>query len=220
MRKICPVARASTLHCEPQQRKKMMEKSVFIVDDDDAVLDSIKELVESVGLIAMTYSSPQTFLDFFQPEYSGCLVLDVRMAEMSGLELHKKLIAMQAKIPVIFITGHGDVPMAVAALQNGATDFLQKPYRDQDLLDAINKAMSRSDTAMTDGFDERLAMLTSRELEVYEKLLDGSSSKMIARDLDVSPRTIDAHRHNLLHKLRFNSVKDLIVQRMTLDRDR
>jgi FixJ family two-component response regulator len=139
---------------------------------------------------------------------------------MSGLELHEKMIAMQAKIPVIFITGHGDVPMAVKALQNGAADFLQKPYRDQDLLDAINKAMAQRDTAITDDFDQRLASLTSRELEVYEKILDGSSSKVIARELDVSPRTIDAHRHNLLQKLRVDSVKDLIVYLMGLGRDR
>jgi FixJ family two-component response regulator len=126
---------------------------------------------------------------------------------------------MQAKIPVIFITGHGDVPMAVTALQNGAADFLQKPYRDQDLLDGINKAMAQSEAEIIDDFDERLANLTSRELEVYEKLLEGSSSKEIARYLDISPRTIDAHRHNLLHKLDFGSVKDLIVHRMGLGQD-
>ena len=193
---------------------------MFVVDDDEAVLDSIKELVESVGLSVKIYSSPRAFLDFFQPEYTGCLVLDVRMAEMSGLDVQKKLIAMQAKIPVIFITGHGDVPMAVTALQNGATDFLQKPYRDQDLLDGINKAMTQNGAELTDDFDERLVSLTSRELEVYEKLLKGSSSKQIARHLDISPRTIDAHRHNLLHKLGFGSVKDLIVYRMSLGQDR
>ena len=194
--------------------------SVYIVDDDEAVLDSIKELVESVGLTAKTYASPTAFLDFFQPEYSGCVVLDVRMAEMSGLDVQRRLVAMQASIPVIFITGHGDVPMAVTALQNGAADFIQKPYRDQDLLDGINKAMTHSGIEAEDDFEMHLTNLTSRELEVYEKLLVGSSSKQIGRDLGVSPRTVDAHRHNLLQKLGFDSVKDLIVRKIALQRER
>ena len=137
-----------------------------------------------------------------------------------GLEVQKKLTAMQARIPVIFITGHGDVPMAVTALQNGAVDFIQKPYREQDLLDAINKAMAQSESANVDDFDQHLAGLTSRELEVYEKLLHGSSSKQIAMDLGVSPRTVDAHRHNLLQKLGFGSVKDLIVHRAARNQQR
>ena len=198
--------------------KELEGKRVFVVDDDEAVLDSVKELVESVGLVAKTFTSPKTFLEYFRPEYTGCLVLDVRMAEMSGLDLQQELNALQAKIPIIFITGHGDVPMAVQALQNGAADFIQKPYRDQHLLDGINKAMARSEAVIDNDFDDKLARLTSRELEVYEKLLDGSSSKNIARVLDVSPRTIDAHRHNLLHKLGFDSVKDLIVDRLGRDR--
>ena len=195
-------------------------KIVYIVDDDEAVLDSIKELVESVGLAARTYASPTIFLESFQPEYTGCLVLDVRMAEMSGLDVQRRLVAMQASIPVIFVTGHGDVPMAVTALQNGAVDFIQKPYRDQDLLDGINKAMTHSEPDSEDDFERHLTDLTSRELEVYEKLLEGSSSKQIGRDLGVSPRTVDAHRHNLLQKLGFDSVKDLIVRRVALQRDR
>lgn len=197
---------------------KKQGKIVFVVDDDEAVLDSIKELVESVGLVAQTYTSPKAFLESFRVESSGCLVLDIRMAEMSGLDVQKELTARQAKIPVIFITGHGDVPMAVQALKNGAADFIQKPYRDQDLLDSINTALAHSEAAIDGDLDRRLSKLTSRELEVYEKLLDGSSSKKIARDLDVSPRTIDAHRHNLLHKLGFDSVKELIVARMRRDR--
>jgi FixJ family two-component response regulator len=142
------------------------------------------------------------------------------MAEMSGLDVQRKLVDMQASIPVIFITGHGDVPMAVTALQNGAADFIQKPYRDQDLLDGINKAMTQSGAEAEDDFEVHLTDLTSRELEVYEKLLVGSSSKQIGRDLGVSPRTVDAHRHNLLQKLGFDSVKDLIVRKIALDRDR
>ena len=191
---------------------------VSIVDDDEAVLDSIKELVESVGLVAQTHTSPKAFLESYRPEYSGCLVLDVRMAEMSGLEVQKELKARQVQIPVIFITGHGDVPMAVQALKDGAADFIQKPYRDQDLLDSINNALAHREAAVDCDYNSKLSNLTSRELEVYDKLLDGSSSKSIARDLDVSPRTIDAHRHNLLHKLGFDSVKDLIVDRIGRNR--
>ena len=118
------------------------EQTVFIVDDDAAVCDSIQELVESVGMHAESYDSGQAFLDHYQPERSGCLVLDVRMAEMSGLVLQEKLDTLGATIPVIIITGHADVPMAVHALKAGAVDFVQKPYRNQLLLDSINNALA------------------------------------------------------------------------------
>ncbi len=193
----------------------MQEQSVFIIDDDAAVRDSIRELVESVGLHAVTYTSAKTFLDDFQPGRSGCLVLDVRMAGMSGLALQQKLNERGARVPVIIITGHGDVPMAVQAMKMGAADFIQKPYRDQLLLDSINSALeadaaARRLSAREDTLEQRLATLTEREREVLDTLRTGASSKQIARELDISPRTVEAHRQNVLRKLGAASARDLI----------
>ena len=148
-------------------RMKEEQQTVFIVDDDEAVRDSVAELVESVGLQAECYASAPAFLDAFEPVRPGCLVLDVRMAEMSGLVLQERLNALGARIPVIVLTGHGDVPMAVQALKAGAVDFLQKPYREQALLDSINAALSldaaaRDSSAAADNYDRSLAALTER----------------------------------------------------------
>ena len=195
----------------------MQEQTVFVVDDDAAVRDSIKELVESVSLQAEVYESALAFLYAFDPRRPGCLVLDVRMAEMSGLVLQDRLNMMQASIPVIVITGHGDVPMAVQAMRNGAVDFIQKPYREQALLDSVNAALNRDaaarrSTSAADDFEERLASLTEREREVLDQVLSGSTSKEIARELCVSPRTVEAHRKNLLRKLEIGTVKELMLR--------
>jgi FixJ family two-component response regulator len=192
------------------------EQTVFIVDDDAAVCDSIQELVESVGLRAEGYASGQAFLNHYQPERSGCLVLDVRMAEMSGLVLQEKLNTLGATIPVIIITGHADVPMAVHALKAGAVDFVQKPYRNQLLLDSINNALAMDAIARRSldesrNHDRQLATLTKREQEVLDKLLAGSISKQIARELEISTRTVESHRQNLLRKLGVGSVKELML---------
>jgi len=190
--------------------------TVFIVDDDDAVRDSITELVESIGLSAESYASPLAFLEALEPGRPGCLVLDVRMAEMSGLALQKYLTDTDATLPVIMLTGHGDVPMAVEAMRNGALDFIQKPYREQTLLDSINGALlknaedRRSDES-NDDLQLRLATLTEREREVFELLRHGSSSKLIAKVLEISPRTVETHRHHVLSKLGVSSVKDLML---------
>ena len=194
----------------------MKRQTVFIVDDDAAVCDSIQELVESVGLRAESFASGQAFLDHYQPEHSGCLVLDVRMAEMSGLLLQEKLNALGASIPVIIITGHADVPMAVHALKAGAVDFVQKPYRNQLLLDSINNALTMDTIARrsldeSQNHDRQLATLTKREQEVLDKLLAGNISKQIARELGISTRTVEAHRQNLLRKLGVGSVKELML---------
>jgi len=189
--------------------------TVFVVDDDAAVRDSIAELVESVGLRAEAYASAPAFLAAFRPERAGCLVLDVRMAEMSGLALQHKLNGLGAALPVIVLTGHGDVPIAVEAMKAGALDFLQKPYREQDLLDSINAALSqdadaRRSKAGAESYEQRLATLTEREREVLEHLLAGRTSKEIARTLAISPRTAEAHRHNLLQKFGAGSAKELM----------
>ena len=194
----------------------MKRQTVFIVDDDAVVCDSIQELVESVGLHAECYTSGQAFLEHYQTERSGCLVLDVRMAEMSGLVLQERLNMMDATIPVIIITGHADVPMAVHALKAGAVDFVQKPYRNQLLLDSINNALtidaiarrSREDSKLC---DRQLATLTKREQEGLDKLLAGSISRQIARELGISTRTVEAHRQSLLRKLGVGSVKELML---------
>ena len=200
----------------------MQEQTVFVVDDDAAVRDSIKELVESVGLQAEGYDSALAFLDAFESQRPGCLVLDVRMAEMSGLVLQERLNELEASIPVILLTGHGDVPMAVQAMRSGAVDFIQKPYREQALLDSINAALTtdaaarRSSVAMDD-IEQRLSSLTGREREVLDQILSGLTGKEIARELGVSPRTVEAHRKNLLHKLGIATAKALILRFTSLE---
>jgi two-component system response regulator DctR len=195
----------------------MQEQTVFVVDDDAAVRDSIKELVESVGLQAKGYDSALAFLDTFDPQRTGCLVLDVRMAEMSGLVLQERLNELEARIPVIVLTGHGDIPMAVQSLRSGAVDFIQKPYREQALLDSINAALAldidaRHSSSAANDIEQRLSTLTDREREVLGQILSGLTSKEIARVLEVSPRTVDAHRKNLLRKLGIGSVKELMLR--------
>jgi FixJ family two-component response regulator len=196
------------------------QQTVFVVDDDAAVRDSIVELVESIGLKAKGYASAPAFLEAFRPGLVGCLVLDVRMAGMSGLVLQQRLKALGARIPTIVLTGHGDVPMAVEALKAGAVDFLQKPYREQALLDSINAALSveateRRSSAAADAFAHCVATLTVREREVLDHMLSGKASKEIARSLAISPRTAEAHRRNLLRKFGVGSAKELLLQMST-----
>jgi len=151
----------------------MVAPTVFIVDDDRGVRNSIRELLISVGLAVETFESAQSFLDAFDTARPGCLVLDVRMARMSGLALEAKLSEMGADIPIVFISGHGDISMAVSAIKRGAVDFVPKPYQEQQLLDAVNEALRRDELRRTEpldtsGFSERLQMLTSREQEVLD----------------------------------------------------
>jgi len=200
----------------------MQAQTVFVVDDDAAVRDSIKELVESVGLQAESYDSALAFLDAFESQRPGCLVLDVRMGEMSGLVLQERLNGLEASIPVILLTGHGDVPMAVQAMRSGAVDFIQKPYREQALLDSINAALAmdaaaRRSSVATDDIEQRLSSLTGREREVLDQILSGLTSKEIARELGVSPRTVEAHRKNLLRKLGIATVKVLMLRFNSLE---
>ena len=199
----------------------MTEPTVFIVDDDEAVRDSIAELVGSVGLARETYASAQAFLEVFDPRRPGCLVLDVRMAHMSGPALQERLNAMGARIPIVFISGHGDIAVAVKTIKAGAVDFVQKPYREQQLLDSINEALQRDAAARraagcTARFAERLATLTEREREVMDLVVKGLSSKVIAKTLGISYRTVELHRSHILEKLGVRSVAELI--RIALER--
>ncbi len=193
----------------------MSEPTVFIVDDDAAVLDSIVELVTSVGLKAATFRSAQEFRASFKPEQPGCLVLDVRMAHISGPALQEELNAIGARIPIVFISAHADISVAIKTIKAGAVDFVQKPYREQQLLDSINEAL-RSDAAARqasssgEGFAERLAALTDRERDVLDRVVNGLSSKAIARELDISYRTVELHRSHIMEKLQVRSVAELI----------
>jgi two-component system response regulator DctR len=193
----------------------MLEPTVFVVDDDRGVRNSIRELLISVGLAVETFESAQSFLDAFDAARPGCLVLDVRMAHMSGLVLEGKLAEMGADIPIVFISGHGDISMAVGAVKRGAVDFVPKPYQEQHLLDAVNEALRRDALARAtplddNGVTERLQMLTSREREVLDLALKGHSCKMIARELGISHRTVELHRSHLLEKLGVASVTELL----------
>lgn len=191
-----------------------IEQTVYIVDDDDAVRDSIYELVDSVGLKADTYSNAADFLNNYDINAHGCLVLDVRMAMMSGLELQKKLNDLNSTLPIIFISGHGDIPMAVDAIKAGAFDFIQKPYREQSLLEIINSALLKDAEAHdkllnNESIEERLASLTPREREVADLLVEGNNTKQVARILDISPRTVEIHRQKILKKLAVHSVVEM-----------
>lgn len=197
--------------------------TVFVVDDDDAVRTSLRLLLKSVGLPVETFGSAQEFLDSFDADRAGCLVLDIRMPGMSGLELQLKLNEMHAIAPIVFITGHGDVPMAVEAMQHGAVDFIQKPFRDQDLIDRINQALEK-DRENRDGLRERdairnrIGQLTPREREVLDLVTKGKANKVIAGDLDVSQRTVEIHRARVMEKMGASSLAHLV--RMVIEAGR
>jgi two-component system response regulator FixJ len=201
----------------------MKERSpvVFIVDDDEAVRSSLRLLLKSVGQVPVALGSAREFLDKYDPAQPGCLVLDVRMPEMSGLELQEKLNLRGAVIPVIFITGHGDVPMAVEAMQAGAFDFLQKPFRDQDLIDRIQRALEK-DRANRAGLNERslilerLESLTPREREVLALVTSGKPNKVMAGELGVSQRTVEIHRSRVMEKMSASSLAQLVRMMMDL----
>ena len=200
----------------------MKEKvsTVFVVDDDSGVRSSIRVLLKSIGIAATAMSSAREFLDHFDPEQPGCLVLDIRMPGMSGMELQQQLNLKGAIIPVIFITGHGDVPMAVEAMQHGAFDFLQKPFRDQDLIDRIQKALARDrETRQSlrkhSQIRERLESLTPREKDVLQLLVQGQQNKVMAGELGLSQRTVEIHRAHVMEKMGAQSVAQLV--RMVLD---
>jgi two-component system, LuxR family, response regulator FixJ len=201
-------------------RSNRPEAVVFVVDDDDAVRSSLKLLLKSAGFTAATHASAAAFLAAYDPDQPGCLVLDVRMPGLNGLELQQELGRRGAVIPVIFITGHGDVPMAVEAMQHGALDFLQKPFRDQDLIDRVRDALAhdrerRARMAGRKVVEARLASLTPREQQVLALLAQGRSNKQMAAALGVSQRTIEIHRAHLMQKMQVRSVAQLV--RMSLD---
>jgi two-component system response regulator FixJ len=194
--------------------------TVFIVDDDEAIRNSLRLLLKSVGLAAVAIPTAGDFLTQYDPAQPGCLVLDVRMPGMSGLELQEQLNVRGAMIPVIFITGHGDIPMAVEAMQQGAFDFLQKPFRDQDLIDRIQKALAkdmenRAELSERSRVKERFESLTPREREVLALVTSGKPNKIMAADLGVSQRTVEIHRARVMEKMNASSLAQLV--RMVMD---
>jgi two-component system response regulator FixJ len=195
---------------------------VYLVDDDPAIRDSLGLLLRSVGLKSEVYPSALAFLEAYDPDRHACLVADIRMPGLSGLELQQRLNERQAEIPIIFITGHGDVPMAVNAMKSGAMDFIQKPFRDQDLLDRINKALEqdlelRRRRSEEQAIRERLAALTPRETEVMWRVVRGQANKVIALDLGVSQRTVELHRARVMRKLKMRSLAELVSAVGSLD---
>lgn len=191
------------------------EPTVFIVDDDDEVRAAIALLMESVGLPVRGYDSAQGYLEHFDAAHPGCLVLDVRMRGMSGLDLQALLAPLPLSPPIVIVTGHGDVPMAVRAVKAGAVDFIEKPFHDQALLDAVHRALAedarrRGDAMAAADIDERLDRLTRREREVLEQIVAGSRNKVIAADLGISQSTVEAHRAKIMEKLEARSLSDLM----------
>jgi two-component system response regulator FixJ len=188
---------------------------VYLVDDDEAVRDALGMLFKSIGLPYQVHGSALDFLEHYDPKRHSCLVADIRMPGLSGLELQQRLTELRAEIPIIFITGHGDVPMAVTAMKSGAADFIQKPFRDQDLIDRIHKALDRDrerrkSRAEEDAIHARIALLTPRETEVMQRVARGQANKVIAMDLGVSQRTVELHRARVMRKLKMRTVAELV----------
>jgi len=192
-----------------------MKPTVFIVDDDEAVRKALRLLIKSAGYGVETYGSAQEFLDAYDPTRLGCLVLDVRMPGMSGPELQERLSAQRIRVPVIIITGHGDVPMAVRAVKRGAIDFIQKPFDDRVLLERIEQAIELDARRQQQQLERarleaRMGRLTPREREVMDLLVTGKGNKEIAFELGLSRKTVDIHRAHIMMKLDLDSLADLL----------
>jgi FixJ family two-component response regulator len=198
------------------------EQTIHVVDDDEALRDSLVWLLESEGYQAATYASAEDFLAVWTPEMRGCALLDVRMPGMSGLELFEKLVAQHSTLPVAFITGHGDVPMAVAALKKGAVDFIEKPFNDREMLKLIEQCLTTDREQHTQRRQDaetarRLEQLTSREREVLELIVAGRLNKQIADDLGISIKTVEVHRARVMEKMNVSSLAELVQQVMAAE---
>lgn len=202
----------------------MTEPTIFIVDDDASVRDSLSLLLGLKGYAIRSFASAEDFLAACRPDWHGCLLLDIRMAGMSGLELQQRLISRQVSLPIVFITGHGDVTAARAALKAGAADFLEKPLDDRTLLATIADALERSahqrdEAAASRRIRERMSRLTAREREVMEKVALGEPNREIARQLGISPRTVEVYKARMMEKMQAHSLPELIRQVLSLGKN-
>jgi FixJ family two-component response regulator len=200
---------------------KNTDATIFVVDDDDGMRKALGTLLGTVGYKTLLFGTPTEFLARFKPDDPGCLILDIRMPEMSGLEVQQHLNRIGAMLPVIFITGHGDVPMAVQAMKEGAYQFVQKPFRDQELLDHINHALqsdrdNRKDLALRAEVQRRLETLTPREKQVMDLVVEGEANKVMAIDLGLSERTVEIHRAKVMEKMGARSVAHLVKMHLSL----
>ena len=204
-----------------------MEKAtptVFVVDDDEEVRNGVKLLLESVGLSVVCYASAVDYLNSFDPRLPGCLVVDIRMPGMSGLDMQEKLAEEPIHPPVIVITGHADVPMAVRAVKTGAVDFIEKPFRDQILLDSVHRALEmdakqRGEASRLSDIRERLNLLTPREREVLDLVVIGRRNKNISEELGITLSTVEAHRSRVMEKMEADSLSQLMRMMLTLEQD-
>ena len=193
-----------------------------IVDDDEAIRDALEWLFKTRGVSCRTWPSGERFLAAWQPDWRGCIVLDVRMQDMSGLECFDLLHARGCQLPVIFITGHGDVPMAVSALKKGAFHFIEKPFNDHDLVDLVEKALAADRdlqrvAASRETIEARLATLTQREREVMDLVVAGKLNKQIADDLNISMKTVEAHRARVMEKMGVRTLAELVKVVLTVN---
>jgi len=199
-------------------------QTVFIVDDDEGVRDGLSLLLATVGVSCELYESAQQFLDTYDEDNRGCLVLDIRMPRMTGLDLRKKLLEIGCTLPFIFIAGHGDIPMAVEAMRRGALDFIRKPFREHDLLERINEALNIDENAHRKAMDrqqlaEKLAALSEREKQVFDRVAEGQMNKVIAADLGISERTVEVHRGQVMKKLEVRTLAQLVRVKIDMEQN-
>jgi len=206
------------------KQKEGNDAIVFIVDDDASVRDSLRWLIESVQLQVQCFATAQEFLNGYKDQQTGCVVLDVRMPGLSGLDLQEELQQQDFVLPVIIITGHADVPMAVRAFKSGVFDFIEKPFNDQHLIDRIHQAIEKSRSQKVSierrqDARDRLQKLSSREIQVLDCIVSGCSNKTMARELDISVKTIETHRANLMSKMQASSVSELVRIALLAERE-
>ncbi|MFT2090685.1 response regulator transcription factor [Paraglaciecola sp. 2405UD69-4] len=197
---------------------------VYLVDDDEAVLDAISLLLDSMSIPNQTYPNAISFLEAFDEEdfasLTGCIVLDIRMPGMSGMECQQKLKTLNCSLPIIFLSGHGDVPLAVEAMKQGAVEFIQKPFREQVLLDCIQHVLATNQAEQNKALQQleiqkRIDTLTKREKQIMKRVIAGQANKLIADELNLSQRTIEIHRANVMEKMQANSLAELVVMGLT-----